>query len=95
VSPHRSAPVQDPDDVPVDPDADEFPSEDPSHAVPGAGEEDPAVAVHLAQSIYRISTARGLGRAERNRGETLPDFSPVEDGLFPGCRPHLALRSTA
>src|SRR6266542_6739050 len=45
----RSTLVEDADDVSVDPNADELPSQGPPHPVPGTGEEDPAVAIHLAQ----------------------------------------------
>src|SRR6266542_1311258 len=70
---HRSTVVEDADDVSVHPHGDELAREDPPHPVPSPGEEDPAVAVHLAQVAS---------------GERLPDqvgglFGALQDRLGP------------
>src|SRR6266542_564572 len=63
----RSTLVEDADDVSVDPNADELPSEGPPHPVPGTGEEDPAVAIHLAQVAVGMASPITSGVSSGSR----------------------------
>jgi hypothetical protein len=86
VSPDERIAVEDADEVSLDPDDDVLAGEEPRHAVPGPGEDDPAVAVDLSQVPVRSQVANGR-RRRRGIEEGLGGDHGREFGRLHGAQP--------